>query len=212
MAQWQLNSPMSPAMQPTSPESYMDEDEYLAMLLRTAPPRRSQQDDHHRRASGSSRLANKPYETTELTTLMFRNIPNRWPRDRFLELLDQHGFRGCYDFAYVPTDFHRNGGLGYAFVNFVCHADAEKAMQHFTGFSEWEITTRKVCEVSWSCALQGLSAHIERYRDSPVMHESVPECFKPVFLESGVRQPFPSPTKRIRPPRVKRGKMCILQE
>merc|ERR1740130_533132 len=48
----------------------------------------------------------------EFTTLMFRNVPNSYSRDMLLELLDQEGFQGCYDFLYLPTDFLSLAGLG----------------------------------------------------------------------------------------------------
>jgi len=122
-----------------------------------------------------------------------------------LDLLDREGFAARYDFVYLPVDFRRLAGLGYVFVNFVTTEDAAWAKLHFQGFDRWEVASPKVCEMSWSEPLQGLDAHIDRYRTSPVMHEDVPEKYKPVYLQDGVRQPFPAPTKRIRPPRVKRG-------
>jgi hypothetical protein len=48
----------------------------------------------------------------------------------------------------------------------------------FFGFPSWDIcfsVTRQVCEVRWSGPHQGLEAHVERYRNSPVMHKSVPD-------------------------------------
>ena len=36
---------------------------------------------------------------------------------RFLELLDSQGFRGCYDFVYMPVNFNANWvSFGYAIV------------------------------------------------------------------------------------------------
>ena len=37
------------------------------------------------------------------------------------------------------------------------------------------MSSQKVCEVCWGNPLQGLGAHIVRYRNSPVMHQSVPD-------------------------------------
>jgi hypothetical protein len=143
--------------------------------------------------------------TQEFTTLMLRNIPNSYSRDMLVELLDTEGFSGHYDLVNVPVDFSRLAGLGYSFVNFTSNEAAEKARQTFQGFAGWKNASRKVCEVSWSGPLQGLSAHIEHYRDSPVMHESVPECYKPALFQGGLRQPFPRPTKELQAPRLKRG-------
>lgn len=139
------------------------------------------------------------------TTVMLRNIPNNYNREMVLELLDSEGFQGDYDFVYLPMDFHRMAGLGYAFVNLVNPDAAQRVKVHFEGFSGWKLASLKICEVSWGEPLQGLEAHIERYRNSPVMHEDVPDKYKPVLYENGERIQFPTATKKIRPPRVKKS-------
>lgn len=138
--------------------------------------------------------------TVTATSSMIRNIPNDYSRERLVEQLNAEGFAGCFDFLYLPIDFTTRSGLGYAFVNFVSHAVAERFQRHFTGFDRWSMASDKVCEVHWS-SLQGLEAHVERYRNSPVMHESIPEDQKPLLFSGPYRRPFPSPTKKIRAPR-----------
>jgi len=39
------------------------------------------------------------------TSLMIRNIPNKYTQRMLLDLLDRYGLRGAYDFFYVPIDF-----------------------------------------------------------------------------------------------------------
>lgn len=138
------------------------------------------------------------------TTVMMRNIPNDYTREMLLKLLDQEGFQGSYDLVYLPIDYHSKVGFGYAFINLVSHAEAERFRTHFTDFAKWEVVSQKVCEVCWSSVLQGVQAHIDRYRSSPVMHEAVRDEFKPVLFENGKRIPFPGPTKSIRAPRARR--------
>lgn len=138
------------------------------------------------------------------TTVMMRNIPNNYSRDMLLELLDQEGFSGAYNLVYLPIDFSSNAGFGYAFVNFVATEHAERFMAKFHGFRSWSVPSEKVCDVVWSMAHQGLEAHVERYRNSPMMREYVPDEFKPVLLVDGVRVPFPLPTKKIRAHRARR--------
>ena len=41
------------------------------------------------------------------------------------------------------------------------------------GFTGWALPTAKVGQVSFSGPHQGLLAHIERYRNSPVMHKTL---------------------------------------
>merc|ERR1712032_617872 len=137
------------------------------------------------------------------TTLMFRNLPNNYNRSTLWQMLDSEGFKATYNLVYLPTDFRNFAGFGYAFVNFVSHEDAKKAKSSFQGFARWRVPSRKTCDVVWSGPVQGLQAHTERYRNSPVMHDSVPDEYKPVVFVNGIRVPFPPPTKRIRPPRVR---------
>lgn len=139
-------------------------------------------------------------EGQERTTVMLRNLPNNYTREMFLGMLDEHGLEGLYDFVYLPCDFSRDANLGYAFVNLVDGAAVDRAWKIFNGFSAWSLPTAKVCQVGWSGPHQGFKAHVERYRNSPVMHKSVPDTYKPVIFKNGVRKPFPRPTKKVKAP------------
>lgn len=123
--------------------------------------------------------------------------------------MDDQGFNGCFDLVYVPVDFATHCGLGYAFVNLVSPEAASSFVAAFNGFSNWPSASSKVCEVSWSCELQGLEAHVQRYRDSPVLHESVPDMFRPVLFNDGERVPFPAPTKVIKQPRLRASRQKL---
>lgn len=135
-------------------------------------------------------------------SVMMRNLPNCYTRNMLLELLDAEGYMGSFDFLYLPIDFRRGLSLGYAFINFTSPSMAEGFRSHFTGFSEWCIPSDKICQVTWSETLHGLQAHLERYMNSPVMHESVPDEHKPVLFSGLKRVSFPRPTKKIRAPRL----------
>lgn len=140
---------------------------------------------------------------TSKTTVMWRNIPNNFVRNDLLELLDSHGFKGAYDFFYSPVDFTSNALVGYAFINFVSNPDADRFYETFQGFTAWSLKSEKVSEVAWSQPLQGLEGHIERYRNSPVMHPDVSEDRRPLLFKDGEIIPFPKPTKKIRAPHLK---------
>eukprot|EP00933_Yihiella_yeosuensis_P041074 TRINITY_DN35510_c0_g1_i1.p1 TRINITY_DN35510_c0_g1~~TRINITY_DN35510_c0_g1_i1.p1 ORF type:complete len:361 (-),score=96.96 TRINITY_DN35510_c0_g1_i1:178-1146(-) len=137
------------------------------------------------------------------STVMLRNIPNRYTQDLLLQLLDEKGFKNKYDFVYLPMDFRNGVNLGYAFVNTLTHQEALKAIEVFHGYGGWLFDSQKVCEVSWAHPHQGYDEHVERYRNSPVMHPATPEEYKPMVFKNGVRIPFPPPTKAIRAPKLK---------
>jgi hypothetical protein len=136
------------------------------------------------------------------TTVMLRNLPNNYTRAKLLKLLDEEGFSSKYDFVYLPMDFKSHASLGYAFVNLLTPDIAKQFWEAFEGFSKWSMPSQKVCSMSWSYPHQGLEAHIERYRNSPVMHEDVPEEYKPMVFQDGVLTAFPPPTKKLKAPAV----------
>lgn len=149
---------------------------------------------------GNGKLESGKGKGKERSTVMLRNLPNNYTREMLLQMLDDHGFKGKYDFVYLPCDFYRYANLGYAFVNLVDTKAVDELWKVFHGFSDWALPTAKVCEVSWSGPHQGFKAHVERFRNSPVMHKSVPDDYKPMIFKNGVRKPFPRPTKKVKAP------------
>eukprot|EP00930_Biecheleria_cincta_P002607 TRINITY_DN103611_c0_g1_i1.p1 TRINITY_DN103611_c0_g1~~TRINITY_DN103611_c0_g1_i1.p1 ORF type:complete len:401 (+),score=67.06 TRINITY_DN103611_c0_g1_i1:21-1223(+) len=160
-------------------------------------------DEPAAKAAASNATLAQPPPPVNGTTIMLRNLPNRYSQQLLLELLDIQGFQCKYDFVYLPMDFRNGVNLGYAFVNLLSHQDALRAIEIFQGFGNWDFDSAKVCEVSWAHPHQGLSEHVERYRNSPVMHPTTPEEYKPMIFQNGIRMPFPAPTKAIRAPKLK---------
>jgi hypothetical protein len=140
------------------------------------------------------------------TTVMLRNLPRDFSRAVLLKLLDDGGFAGKYNFVYMPIDFVRQAGLGYAFINLVSPEVVKEFWEAFDGFSAWPVPCEKVCRVNWSSPHQGYEEHVQRYRNSPLMHEDVPDECRPVLLENGVRVNFPPPTKSLKAPRLRAAK------
>lgn len=147
-----------------------------------------------------------PDDHNECLTVMLRNVPPSFGRSDLLALLNGIGFSGRYNFVYLPVDFTRNLGLGYALVGLVDHTSARALMQSLHGLSFASTDGSFQCEASWSEPHRGLEGHIERYRNSPVMHQSMPDDYKPAIFLNGERVPFPPPTKAIRAPRIRHPK------
>jgi len=137
---------------------------------------------------------------------MIRNLPENFSRDALLQILDGQGFYGRYDFAYLPVDFDTLTALKHAFVNMVSPEDAQAVHREFEGFTNWPMPSSNVCSVAWNDKQQGLPALIERYRNSPVLHDAVPDECKPILLVNGRRSNFPAATQKVKAPKILKGK------
>jgi len=135
------------------------------------------------------------------TTLMVRNLAGSCTRTALLRALDSDGLAGWYDFVYVPTKFRSYDCCGYAFVNFVSSEAAQHALATLQGFCRPTLPCAKPLEVCWSASLQGLEAHVERYRNSAAMCPGVPDECKPLLLVNGAPAAFPAPTRNLKAPR-----------
>jgi hypothetical protein len=151
-------------------------------------------------------------EATPKTTVMLRNLPIGLNRSAMMEVLRSAGVVDHVVFIYLPMNLRSPGNFGYAFVDFDSEVAAEKCKDKLDGFSGWSEPDEKVLEIAWS-ETQGIDMHIQRYRDSPIMHPSLDDELKPAIFKNGVRIEFPPPTKAIRAPRVrkndKRETRCI---
>jgi len=142
------------------------------------------------------------------TSVILKNLPQDCTRQILFEVLAEHGFIESVNFLYLPMTFDKVvvRSLRYAFISFTNECVAERFFRRFSNFSDWRdlVPREGGCRVEWS-ALQGLQAHIDRYRNSPIMHPSVPSEYRPMQLVQGMPVPFP-PTKQLEAPRLRRRK------
>jgi hypothetical protein len=121
---------------------------------------------------------------TELrTTVMLRNIPNRFSRETVLDdLLLGSGFQGRFDFLYMPMDLAARSNIGYAFINFT---SALAVIDFYNIYHEhaWERTT-KTCQVSFG-RLQGKEALINQFKKR-ASEAQIPEKYLPLCFHDGV--------------------------
>jgi len=136
---------------------------------------------------------------------MMYGLPHSMCRQDLENFLDREGFVGSYDFIYLPTDLQLGGCFGYGFVNLVTPQEALRFQQHFADF-QWSTPQEEPLGLRVSAALQGLDQLSERYRNSPLMHRSVPMRIRPAVYSRGVVAPFPPPTERLRAPRTRTEK------
>jgi hypothetical protein len=145
----------------------------------------------------------------QYTTVMLRNIPNKYTREMLVEQLDRN-YRTKYDFLYLPIDFKNKCNVGYGFINFRTPAACEDFIKQFHGVDVRKclpgLKSNKVVEVT-PARVQGLMENIRRLRNSPVMNQLLdhPEWMPMVFTEHGGEEDFPKPDQPL-PPVKPRGR------
>ncbi|SCN61187.1 RNA-binding protein, putative [Plasmodium chabaudi chabaudi] len=123
-----------------------------------------------------------------LTTVMLRNIPNKYTQNMLMDVMNEH-FKGLYDFFYLPIDFRNKCNVGYAFINFIHPHYAELFIKFFNNYKLNAFKSNKICTVTWG-RVQGLKANIEHYRNSAIMTISVPQ-YKPILFQNGISVSWP---------------------
>jgi hypothetical protein len=142
------------------------------------------------------------------TTVMFRNIPNKYTREMLVKQLE-HDMKGQFDFVYLPIDFKNKCNVGYAFINFRSTEACEQFLNNFNNVEVRKclpgLNSRKVTEVT-PARVQGYEENVQRLRNSPVMRELSyhPEWMPLVFDEAGDLLPFPDPERALDPIKPRR--------
>ncbi|XP_024531526.1 protein MEI2-like 2 isoform X1 [Selaginella moellendorffii] len=122
------------------------------------------------------------------TTLMIKNIPNKYTSKLLLSTIDEH-HRGTYDFIYLPIDFkvilgeqkcfpgidrllpvQNKCNVGYAFINMTEPAHIVPFYKSFNG-KKWEkFNSEKVASLAYA-RIQGKAALVAHFQNSSLMNE-----------------------------------------
>mmetsp|Transcript_109498 Transcript_109498/g.244386 ORF Transcript_109498/g.244386 Transcript_109498/m.244386 type:complete len:466 (+) Transcript_109498:2-1399(+) len=113
-------------------------------------------------------------------TLMIRNVPNQYHRGMLMQELDVLGFRGKYDFVYLPIDNSTRWNVGYAFVNFDDPADAAMCMKDMQGheFHHFRPGKKRVAQVSVA-HIQGLEQNLAHCQGTSVFSAAQAPWLRP---------------------------------
>jgi len=122
------------------------------------------------------------------TTVMLRNIPNKFTQASLLEEIDAEGFSERYDFFYLPMDVRNKTNVGYAFVNFVDPSDMVRFSKHFEGYQFKKHTSQKIATVS-PAHVQGLERNIQQLSRKAVT-QFCDSQYRPIVLREGRRVDF----------------------
>jgi len=134
---------------------------------------------------------------THPTTLIIRGLSTDTSRDLVKQSLDEQGFVKAYDFLHCPLDYRTRASLGEAIVNFTT---TDEGLRFRDLLRDQVGTWPRGCHSVWATDWQGLATIIARFRDSSVMHNIVPDAFKPAVFHDGRRAPFPRPTEKLEAP------------
>ncbi|XP_071695642.1 protein terminal ear1 [Rutidosis leptorrhynchoides] len=143
------------------------------------------------------------------TTVMIKNIPNKYSQKLLLNMLDNHCIHcneqitkdnsgsdqplSAYDFVYLPIDFMNKCNVGYGFVNMT---SPEATWRLYKAFhhQNWEVfNSKKICQVSYA-RLQGLEALKEHFKNSRFPSEAeeyMPVTFTPPRDGRRLSEPTP---------------------
>ncbi|KAF7840223.1 protein MEI2-like 1 isoform X1 [Senna tora] len=172
---------------------------------------------YHRRSDANTNNADKKQFELDLgrimrgedsrTTLMIKNIPNKYTSKMLLAAIDEQ-CRGTYDFLYLPIDFKNKCNVGYAFINMTDPGQIIPFHQAFNG-KKWEkFNSEKVASLAYA-RIQGKAALIAHFQNSSLMNEDKrcrPILFHTEGPNAGDPEPFPMGTNiRSRPGKSRRS-------
>jgi hypothetical protein len=101
-----------------------------------------------------------------VTTIMIRNIPNRYSQRKLINELKGLGFDGAFDFVYAPLDSKTLVNVGYAFVNFKSPQWALRCVEVFREHRfKQQRRDKKFAAVSIA-HVQGLDENMRHYEKS----------------------------------------------
>lgn len=127
----------------------------------------------------SERQAVPPPGWANTTTIMMRNLPNKYTQRMLLTEVNQVGFLGTFDFLYLPIDTETAANRGYAFLNFIDPSFAWMFKISYEGRKMNRFNSSKVVSVM-PATLQGFDANYTHYSSARVNRGD--PAARPLFL------------------------------
>jgi hypothetical protein len=135
-------------------------------------------------ASGNEKAPlNNGASSGQITTLMIRNIPNRYTQTELMTELKEAGFENKFDFFYLPMDHETHANFGYAFINFVDEQDVGPFTKKFNGLKLNRFTSNKIIQIV-PAQLQGFQANLQHYCKKAVCTDDNVD-YRPLFFVDG---------------------------
>jgi hypothetical protein len=154
--------------------------------LRDSPKKQFQ--PHHSQSVPKPANLVRNADDAPATTMMLRNIPNKYTQAKLLQELDENGFAGTYNFFYLPMDVHNRSNVGYAFINFNFAPDAERFRHEFSLHRFQRFHSRKVGTVC-PAHVQGLDENLRHFENRAVT-QAKNDQYRPIVFKGSLRIEF----------------------
>ncbi|KAL1561061.1 Protein MEI2-like 2 [Salvia divinorum] len=113
------------------------------------------------------------------TTLMIKNIPNKYTSKMLLLGIDET-HKGAYDFLYLPIDIKSKCNVGYAFINMVSPLHIISFAEAFDGKTWEKFNSKKVTSLAYA-RIQGKVALVSHFQNSNLMNED--KQYRPILFQ-----------------------------
>lgn len=133
----------------------------------------------------------------EITTLMIKNVPQRFTRKDLVYELNRRGFEGLYNFCHLPCSFETKMNKGYAFVNFA----TETAARAFT--DQLRTMGGRKAMTAIPAAVQGYQSNAQ-FACSRRMRRVKDRSFRPLLCSA-------APAVRLEPPETVEVPMPVFE-
>lgn len=131
------------------------------------------------------------YMKDKRTTLMIKNIPNKYTISTFLDEINVE-FQNKYDIFYLPIDYGNKCNLGFAFINFVDPLHIINFYDMYRGKKWKRFNSEKICELVYA-KIQGKKELISHFEKGKVLSFDSEEK-RPLIL------PIPNPLPKVKLP------------
>jgi len=130
---------------------------------------------------------------TDVTTVMMRNLPNKYTQAMLLEELSDAGFQRLvdFDFFYLPMDHSNAANLGYCFINFCKTPTANTFAAAFQGKKMKRFNSNKTV-VTMPASIQGFDRNYVYYSSTRVAQAEDP-AYRPIFCRRVPTGPVVAP-------------------
>ena len=108
------------------------------------------------------------------TTVMIRNIPNKFKQSEILKLINTNN-ANRFDYFYLVMDLRKGANNGYAFINFTHHFYVLDFFLEFQGIKWSDVrqgcSSTKFCDLKYA-NIQGIKSLVAHHKDKNIMQKN----------------------------------------